>query len=82
MSNTINYDEFIKKYGIAISGLSQRIAVTKGAKVTNEQLAQKLYQDAMSNKVDMKDMTMAVTNFYQGSVAGQIKMSNYVEKYK
>jgi len=30
----------------------------------------------------MNDMTMAVTNFYHGDVLGQVKMNNYVEKYK
>ena len=32
----ITYNEFIKKYGIAINGLSQRISLTNGFKVPNK----------------------------------------------
>ena len=81
MSN-ISYNDFLKKYGIAINGLSQRISLNNGAKITNEQLAQRLYKDLLEKQVDMNDMTQAVANFYQGGVAGQVKMKNYVEKYK
>ena len=78
----ITYNEFIKKYGIAINGLSQRISLNNGFKIANEKLAQRLYQDSINNQVDMNDMTIAVTNFYHGNVLGQVKMNNYVEKYK
>ncbi|MBQ7669052.1 MAG: hypothetical protein IJS47_06970 [Clostridia bacterium] len=81
MSN-ISYDDFIKKYGIAINGLSQRISLNNGMKIADENLAKRLYQDALKNQVDMNDMTRAVANFYQGGVTGQIKMKDYVEKYK
>ena len=78
----ISYNEFIKKYGIAINGLSQRISLANGFKMQNEKLAQKLYQDSLNKQVDMNDMTMAVSNFYHGNVLGQVKMNDYVEKYK
>ena len=50
--------------------------------MANEKLAQRLYQDAIKKEVDMNDMTVAVTNFYHGNVLGQVKMNDYVEKYK
>ena len=79
---SITYNEFIKKYGIAINGLSQRISSVNGFKIGNEKLAQRLYQDSINKQVDMNDMTLAVSDFYHGNVLGQVKMNGYVEKYK
>lgn len=79
----MNLDDFIKKYGIAINGLSKRIGGGNGTlKYKGDELARRLYQDAIENKVDMSDMTRAIANFYQGDISGQVKMNNYVERYR
>jgi hypothetical protein len=83
LMENLNFDEFIKKYGIAITGLSKRIGDNNGKlQHKTDELARRLYQDATENKVDMSDMTRAIANFYQGDILGQVKMNKYVERYK
>ena len=45
-------------------------------------LNQKLYNDFISNNVNMNELGRSLELFYQGNVFGQVQFNKYVEKYK
>lgn len=74
----LNLEDFSKKYSFAIDNLKMRITDTE----KKQNLAETLYKEALANKVDMADITNAVELFYQGNVFGQVKLNNYLDKYR
>ena len=73
-----SYEEFLKKYGLAINYLGKRMSSAE----SKEKLAQALYQDAINNKINMSSVMNDVKMFYQGNTLSQAKLNNYIQKYK
>ena len=73
-----NYDAFLKKYSLAITYLEKRLPSNE-AKMN---LARTLYYDSLNNKINMNTLMTDVKMFYQGSTLSQLKLNNYIEKYK
>lgn len=76
MSN-LDFDTFAKKYSFAIDGLKMRLSDSE----KKNMLAKKLYDDSMTNAINMTELNRALELFYQGNVLGQLNMNKYVEKY-
>ena len=74
----LDYEEFLKKYGLAISYLGKRMSNAE----SKSKLAQALYQDAINNKINMSSLMTDVKMFYQGNTLSQAKLNNYIQKYK
>lgn len=74
----LDLDAFSKKYSFAIDGLKMRINDSEKKKMLN----QKLYNDFLSNNVNMNELGRSLELFYQGNVFGQVQFNKYVEKYK
>lgn len=74
----LDLDAFSKKYSFAINGLKMRITDNEKKKMLN----QKLYNDYISNNVNMSELGRTLELFYQGNVFGQVQLNKYVEKYK
>ena len=77
MANS-DYEEFLKKYGLAINYLGKRMSNAE----SKSKLAQALYQDAINNKINMSSLMTDVKMFYQGNTLSQAKLNNYIQKYK
>ena len=75
MSN-LDFDAFSKKYSFAIDGLKMRVRDDK-----KSNLAKTLYNDSLSNSINMTELNRSLELFYQGNVLGQVNMSKYVDKY-
>lgn len=73
----LDFDVFSKKYSFAINGLKMRLKDDDKRNV----LAQKLYDDSLSNSINMNDLNRSLELFYQGNVFGQVEMSKYIDKY-
>lgn len=73
-----NYDAFLKKYSLAITYLEKRLPNNE-AKMN---LGRTLYYDSLNNKINMNTLMTDVKMFYQGSTLSQLKLNNYIEKYK
>lgn len=73
----IDYDAFLKKYGLVIDNMSKRLS----GKVNKANLAKALYQDNKIGKINMNDMNITVCEFYRGNMAAQIKMDQYAKLY-
>ena len=73
-----NYAAFLKKYSLAITYLEKRLPNNE-AKMN---LARTLYYDSLNNKINMNTLMTDVKMFYQGSTLSQLKLNNYIEKYK
>ena len=74
----LDYEEFLKKYGLAINYLGKRMNSAE----SRAKLAQALYQDSMNNKINMSSVMNDVKMFYQGNTLSQAKLNNYIQKYK
>ena len=74
----LDLDAFSKKYSFAIDGLKMRITDSEKKKMLNK----KLYNDFMSNNINMNELCRSLELFYQGNVFGQVQLNKYVEKYK
>lgn len=74
----LNYEEFLKQYGLAINYLGKRMS----NEASRAKLAQALYQDAINNKINMSSVMNDVKMFYQGNTLSQAKLNNYIQKYK
>lgn len=74
----LDLDAFSQKYSFAIDGLKMRINDSEKKKMLN----QKLYNDFLSNNINMNELGRSLELFYQGSVFGQVQFNKYVEKYK
>ncbi len=74
----LDLDAFSKKYSFAIDGLKMRITDNEKKKMLNK----KLYNDFVSNNVNMNELCRSLELFYQGNVFGQVQLNKYVEKYK
>lgn len=75
----LDFNAFSKKYSFAINGLEMRL---KSSGKNTTALAKKLYEDAAAKKINMDEMTNNLQMFYQGNVFGQMKLNQYLEKYK
>ena len=73
----LDFDLFSKKYSFAINGLKMRLKDDK----KKSGLAKKLYDDSLSNSVNMNDLNRSLELFYQGNIFGQVEMSKYIDKY-
>lgn len=74
----LDYDTFLKKYSLAISHLEKRL----DTKESKTKLAMSLYQDMLNNKINMDTVTNDVKLFFQGNTLSQLKLNDYVQKYK
>ena len=74
----LDLDAFSKKYSFAIDGLKMRITDSEKKKMLNK----KLYNDFMSNNINMDGLGRSLELLYQGNVLGQVQFNKYVEKYK
>lgn len=74
----LEFDAFLKKYSLAIGYLEKRLS-NKGAK---DKLAKTLYKDTLSGKINMNNVMMDVKLFYQGNVLSQVKLNEYINKYR
>lgn len=74
----MEYEDFLKKYSLAISYLGKRMSSAE----SRANLAQALYQDAINNKINMSSVMNDVKMFYQGNTLSQAKLNNYIQKYK
>lgn len=74
----MEYEDFLKKYSLAISYLGKRMSSAE----SRAKLAQALYQDAINNKINMSSVMNDVKMFYQGNTLSQAKLNNYIQKYK
>ncbi len=73
-----SYDAFLKKYSLAITYLEKRLPNNE-AKMN---LARNLYYDSLNNKINMNTLMTDVKMFYQGNTLSQLRLNNYIEKYK
>ena len=76
--NEVEYDEFLRKYGLVINNMSKRM----GKKANTAKLANALYQDSKLGKINMNDMNIMVCEFFRGNIAAQIKMDQYARTYR
>ena len=74
----LDLSSFKKKYSLAISDLEKRL----DTKESKTKLAMSLYQDMLSNKINMDTVTTDVKLFFQGYTLSQVKLNEYVQKYK
>lgn len=72
----LDFEAFSKKYSFAINGLKMRVKDSK-----KNSLAKTLYNDSITNLINMNDLNRSLELFYQGNVFGQVELNNYVEKY-
>ena len=77
----LDFNAFSKKYSFAINGLEMRLK-SSGKNAAAAALAKKLYEDAAAKKINMDEVTNNLQMFYQGNVFGQLKLNQYLEKYK
>lgn len=75
----LDFEAFSKKYRFAIDGLEMRL---KPSGKNSAALAKKLYEDAVAKKINMDELTNNMQLFYQGNVFGQVKLNQYLEKYR
>ena len=75
----LDFNAFSKKYSFAINGLEMRL---KSSGKNTAELAKTLYADATAKKINMDEVTNNLKMFYQGNVFGQMKLNQYLDKYK
>ena len=75
----LDFNAFSKKYSFAINGLEMRL---KSSGKNTAALAKTLYEDATAKKINMDEVTNNLKMFYQGNVFGQVKLNQYLDKYK
>ena len=75
----LDFNAFSKKYSFAINGLEMRL---KSSGKNTAALAKTLYEDAATKKINMDEVTNNLKMFYQGNVFGQVKLNQYLDKYK
>ena len=75
----LDFNAFSRKYSFAINGLEMRL---KSSGKNTTALAKTLYEDAVAKKINMDEMTNNLQMFYQGNVFGQVKLNQYLDKYK
>lgn len=74
----LDFNLFKKKYSLAISDLEKRIPDNK----VRVELAALLYKDALNKKIDMDELTVDIRRFYSGDMLSQVKLNQYVSRYK
>jgi hypothetical protein len=73
----LTYDDFTKKYALAISSLKLRMG-----NVAKDNFVQRLYEDNANGKIDMQELHIATCNFFNGSVKGQVLLNQFMNQYK
>jgi len=74
----LDFDIFKKKYSLAISDLEKRMADSK----IRANLSEILYKDSLDKKIDMDELTLDIRRFYSGDMLSQVKLNQYVSRYK
>jgi len=74
----LDFNLFKKKYSLAISDLEKRISGGK----TKINLSEALYNDAINKKIDMDELTVDIRRFYAGDMLSQVRLNQYVSRYK
>lgn len=74
----LDLSSFKKKYSLAISDLEKRIPNSK----IRENLSEVLYKDSLNKKIDMDELTVDIRRFYSGDMLSQVKLNQYVSRYK
>lgn len=75
--NGLSFEDFGKKYGFAINNLSLRMGYK-----TNDILSKKLYEESLAGRLNINELNLVVHQFYSGSVASQIQINDFINKYK
>lgn len=74
----LKYEAFLKEYSLAIDYLGKRLS----SKEAKDKLVMTLYKDALNGKINMDSIMTDVRLFYQGNVLSQVKLNNYISKYR